>query len=204
MLLYNDKFITKWVSGIKTELAGMCVENFVIPVILLFYNDTATGGILESRRKVKLQLDTIEQRSQSMMQLPWYSAIQRLKRFFKSQKDRAMVQISIWFNQLPREAIDRCLCGAEFEFLKYLHMLTERIAAWRKFPDKHLPSDQLPREFVNLKGLSDAPVSSYDRLYHIQELVDAFIPAEMQRTMLAVMLSELMAQPVQMTHAEKQ
>ena len=202
--MYNDKFIAKWVSGIKTEMAGMCVENFVIPVIVLFYNDTATSGILESRRNVRLQLDTIEQRSQSLMQLPWYSVSQRLKRFLKSQKDRAMLQISVWRNQLPREAIDKCLCAAEFELLKYLHKLTERIAAWRSFPDKHLPSDQLPKEFVNLKGLSDAPVSAYDRLYRIQETVDAFIPADMQRTMLAVMLSELMAQPVQLTHAEKQ
>jgi hypothetical protein len=85
--------------------------------------------------------------------------------------------------------------------LKYLHNLTERMAAWRAFPDKHLPSDQLPKEFVDVKGLLDAPLSEYETLCRIQETADAFIPAEMQRTMFAVMLSEMMRKPEQRAYA---
>jgi hypothetical protein len=202
--MYNDKFITKWVSGINAEMAGMCVEDFGIPLIALFYNDAATGDILASRCKMKMELNAIDERSQSLRRLTWLAVGQRLKGFLKSWKERAMVKISVWSKQLPAEAIDRCLCSPEFEFLKYLHNLTERMAAWRVFPNKHLPSHQLPQEFTNLKGLHDAPVSACERLSRIRETADALIPAEMQRTMFALMLSEIMAQPAQLSHADKQ
>jgi hypothetical protein len=78
------------------------------------------------------------------------------------------------------------------------------MAAWRAFPDKHLPADQLPKEFVDLKGLSDAPQSAYERLCRIQETADAIIPAEMQRTMFAVMLSEIIGQPDLRTSAHRE
>jgi hypothetical protein len=61
--------------------------------------------------------------------------------------------------------------------------------------------DQLPKEFVDVKGLSDAPLSAYERFCRIQETADAFIPAEVQRTMFAVMLSEMMSQPQQASRA---
>jgi hypothetical protein len=38
-------------------------------------------------------------------------------------------------------------------------------------------------------------------LCRIQETTDAFIPAELQRTMFAVMLSEMMRKPEQRAHA---
>ena len=71
----------------------------------------------------------------------------------------------------------------------------ERMAAWRAFPDKHLPPEQLPREFVDVKGLTDAPQAAYKRLCRIQDTMDAFIPAEIQRTMCAMMLARIMKQP---------
>ena len=107
------------------------------------------------------------------------------------------VRIGVLRQQLPEEALIRCLGSPEFEFLNYLHKLTERMAAWRAFPDKHLPADQLPKEFVDLKGPSDAPLSAYEHLCRVQEEMDAFIPAELQRTMCAVLLVQLMKQPEQ-------
>jgi hypothetical protein len=79
------------------------------------------------------------------------------------------------------------------------------MAAWRAFPDTHLPSDQLPKEFVDVKGQLDAPQAVYERLDRIQEAVDALIPAEMQRVLCALMLSKMMRQPdeqLQPSHKE--
>ena len=73
MLLHKDKFVTKWVVAIKTRMAGICEEGFVIPMIVLFYNDAATDEILESKRKMRLELAAIQQRSHMMMRLPFLS-----------------------------------------------------------------------------------------------------------------------------------
>ena len=204
MLIHKDKFVTKWVTGIKSRMAGMCEDGFVVPLIALFYNDAATADILESKRRTRLQLAAIEQRSQALARVPWYSVIERVSIHLTSWRERVAVRIGLWRHELPEGSMNRCLSSPEFEFLKYLHKLTERMAAWRAFPDKHLPSDQLPKEFVDLKGQLDAPLSAYERLCRIQETADAIIPAEMQRTMFAVMLSEMMGQPEQRTPAHRE
>ena len=197
MLLHRDKFVTKWVTGIKSRMAGMCEDGFVIPMIALFYNDAATDDILESKRSMRLELEAIKQRTRMRMRLPWYSLFKRIGGSVTSWRERMHVRIGVLRQQLPEEALIRCLGSPEFEFLNYLHKLTERMAAWRAFPDKHLPADQLPKEFVDLKGPSDAPLSAYEHLCRVQEEMDAFIPTELQRTMCAVMLVQLMKQPEQ-------
>ena len=204
MLIHKDKFVTKWVTGIKSRMAGMCEDGFVIPLIALFYNDAATADILESKRRTRLQLADIEQRSQALARVPWYSVIERVRIHLTSWRERMAVRIGLWRHELAEGSMNSCLSSPEFEFLKYLHKLTERMAAWRAFPDKHLPTDQLPKEFVDLKGQLDAPLSAYERLCRIQETADAIIPAEMQRTMFAVMLSEMMGQPEQRTPAHRE
>ena len=201
MLMYKDKFVNKWVTGIKSQMSGMCEENFVVPVIALFYNDAATSVILNSKRKMRIELAAIEQRHQTAKRVPWHFVGERLRAWVTRWRERMAVRIGVWRQQLPEEAVSKCLSSPEFEFLKYLHNLTERMAAWRAFPDKHLPSDQLPKEFVDVKGLLDAPLSEYETLCRIQETADAFIPAEMQRTMFAVMLSEMISKPEQRAHA---
>jgi len=201
MLMYKDKFVNKWVTGIKSQMSGMCEENFVVPVIALFYNDAATSAILNSKRTMRIELAAIEQRHQTATRVPWHFVGERLRAWVTRWRERMAVRIGVWRQQLPEEAVSKCLSSPEFEFLKYLHNLTERMAAWRAFPDKHLPSDQLPKEFVDVKGLLDAPLSEYETLCRIQETADAFIPAEMQRTMFAVMLSEMMRKPEQRAHA---
>ena len=84
------------------------------------------------------------------MRLPWYSLLKRIGGSVTSWRERMHVRIGVLRQQLPEEALIRCLGSPEFEFLNYLHKLTERMAAWRAFPDKHLPADQLPKEFVDL------------------------------------------------------
>jgi hypothetical protein len=202
--MYKDKFVSKWVTGIKSQMSGMCEENFVVPVIALFYNDAATRDILESKRKSRLKFADIEKRIQAVKRLPWYSIGKLLKGYLMVWRDYLAVLLGIWRRQVPEEAMSQCLGSPEFEFLKYLHKLTERMAAWRAFPEKHLPADQLPKDFVDVKGRLDAPLSAYDTLCRIQETADAFIPAEMQRTMFAVMLAEMMSQPEQRTPAYRE
>jgi hypothetical protein len=201
--VHKDKFVTKWVTSIKSRMAGMCEDGFLIPIIALFYNDAATVEILESKRRMRLELATIEQRSQMQKNLPWYSVAKRLSFFLTLWRDRMAVQIGVWRHEPPVEAVDRCISSPEFELLKYLHKLTERMAAWRAFPDKHLPQDQLPKEFIDLQGQLDAPQSVYERLHRIQESVDAFIPAEMQRTMFVLMLSKIMRHSEQLHFSHK-
>jgi hypothetical protein len=197
MLMHKDKFVTKWVTGIKSRMAGMCEDGFVVPLIVLFYNDAATGDILECKRRTRLDLAAIE-RKLALAHVPWYSVVERARAVLTSWQERMAVWIRVWRHQPSVDAIDRCISSPEFEFLKYLHNLTEHMAAWRAFPDKHLPPEQLPREFVDVKGLTDAPQAAYKRLCRIQDTMDAFIPAEMQRTMCAVMLSRIMKQPEQL------
>jgi hypothetical protein len=201
MLMHKDEFVTKWMTGIKSRMAGMCEDGFVVPLIVLFYNDAATGDILECKRRTRLELAAIERK---MALVPWYSVVERARAVLTSWRERMAVRIRVWRHQPAVEAIDHCISSPEFEFLKYLHNLTEHMAAWRAFPDKHLPPEQLPREFVDIKGLTDAPQAAYKRLCRIQDTMDAFIPAEMQRTMCAVMLSRIMKQPEQLhpSHGE--
>ena len=150
MLMYQDKFVTKWVSTIHNRMKGMCEESFVVPIIALFYNDAATSDILESKQKMRLALNAIERRAQAIMRLPWYRVFQRLSGFVACWRERVAVRIGVWRRQPPEEAVNQCLCSPEFEFLKYLHKLTERMTAWRDFPDKHLPPVMLPKEFVDI------------------------------------------------------
>jgi hypothetical protein len=188
-------FVSTWVTSIKSRMAGMCEDSFVIPMIALFYNNAATADILESKRRTRLELDAIKDRRQILAGLPWSSFREWLSGLLKSWRDRVKVRIRVWRRRPPVNAMDQCLGTPEFEFLTYLHNLTERMAAWSAFPEKHLPPEQLPKRFVDAKGYLDAPLSLYDNLCRIQEAADAFIPAEMQRTMFVVLLSEIMHQP---------
>jgi hypothetical protein len=204
MLIYNDTIVSKWVAEIKNQTVGMCEESFVIPMIILFYNDVATVSVLELKRKMRLELDAIEKRTQVLANLPWYHFVKRLKGHIQAWQGRVAVRIGVWRHELLENDVKQSLERPEFEFLKYLYKLTERIAGWRVFPNKHLPYDQLPKEFVDIKGLSDAPKATYDHLYSIQETMDAYIPAELQRTMCAVMLSKFINNPQNMTPADSE
>ncbi len=202
--MHQSEFITNWVVGIKTRMAGMCEEGYVLAMIALFYNDAATEAILESKRKLRLEHTAIDHSWLKLARIPWYSIGERLSSYLQMWQKRIDVRIRIWRYEPSEEALNQCICSPEFEFLKYLHNLTERMTAWRNFPHKELPSDQLPVQFVEVKGALDAPHAEYKRLCRIQEMADAYIPADMQRTMFALMLSEKMGHigPVKQSHRE--
>ncbi len=182
----------------------MCEDGPAMTIITLLYNDAATNDILESKRASRIALAAIQRESQSIERVPWYSVGERLSGRLKIWRDSIVASIGVWRYEPTNEAMDRCLGSPEFEFLKYLHKLTERISAWRKFPYKHLPFIKLPAEFVELQGKMDAPHAEYEHLSRILELADSFIPADMQRTMFAIMLSEKMGQsrPMMPSHKE--
>ncbi len=66
------------------------------------------------------------------------------------------------------------------------------MSAWRSFPQKHLPVHELPAEFREVKGPLDPPRVEYSRLVDIQDMLDAFISKDMQRSLLVTMLAERM------------
>ena len=123
MLIHKDKFVTKWVAGITSHMAGMCEDGFVVPVIALFYNDAATADILQSKRRVRLQLAAIEQRAQQLSRTPWYSVARQLSLRVTSWRERFAVRIGVWRQQPSEGAMARCISSPEFEFLKFLHKL---------------------------------------------------------------------------------
>jgi hypothetical protein len=204
MVMHRSHFVSNWVVAIKNRMASMCKDGFVLSVIILFYNDVATDHILESKRNMRLELAAIEKRAQLLGHIPWYAVGKRLIGYLKVWRDRIAVRVGVWLYEPSEGSLNQCTSSAEFEFMKYLHQLTERMAAWRSFSCKHLPLDQLPPEYVEIKGFLDAPHAEYEYLCRIQEMADAFIPADMQRTMFVMMLSEKMGlvRPLQPVHKE--
>jgi hypothetical protein len=190
MRLHKDVFATKWVVSITTRMMGMCEEGFVIPIIAMFYNDAASVDILTSKRSMRTQSDAFNQHAAALKQLHWYSLVSLVTGYIKLFWNRLVLRFSVWRQQPLAEAVDRCIESPEFEFLQYLHKLTERMDAWRSFRDKHLPPDQLPATFRLVKGQYDPPQAEYSYLVEVQQLADAYIPKEMQNTMFALMLAE--------------
>ena len=100
--MHKDEFVTKWMTGIKSRMAGMCEDGFVVPLIVLFYNDAATGDILESKRRTRLELAAIERK---MALVPWYSVVERARAVLTSWRERMAVRIRVWRHQPAVEAI---------------------------------------------------------------------------------------------------
>jgi hypothetical protein len=190
MRLHKDVFVTKWVVSITTRMKGMCEEGFIIPIIAMFYNDAASVDILRNKKNMRIQSDSFKKQAAVIKQMHWYSLVPRVIGHIKLIWNRMKYQFSVWRQQLPAEAVDKCIEKPEFEFLEYLHKLTERMHAWRSFRNKHLPPEELPAHFRVRKGPSDPPQAEYSNLVKVQELADAFIPKEVQTTMFAVMLAE--------------
>jgi hypothetical protein len=64
------------------------------------------------------------------------------------------------------------------------------MSTWRSFPKRQLHLNDLPAEFRDIKGLADPPHAEYSHLVEMQEMVDAYVSPEMQRTLCIVMLAE--------------
>jgi hypothetical protein len=192
MMMHKDAFVTKWVVSITTQMVGMCEEAFMMPIIALFYNDAASADILKCKRASRIQLAFFTDQAQSLKRLPWYSLFSFIRGYVQLMWNRLLHKISTWRLQLNAGDVQRCLESPEFQVLMYLHKLTHRMASWRSFPSKHLPFDQLPVEFRNVKGPADPPHAEYSHLVFVQDLINAHIPKEQQNTMLAVLIAEKM------------
>lgn len=190
MRLHKDAFVTKWVVSLTARMAGMCKEGFVIPIITMFQNETASVEIINQKLEMQTQLEYFNMRAASLKRLSWFSFSSRVSGHMDLLWSRLKCRFAVWRRQLPAEAVDQSLQGPEFEFLQYLHKLTERMDSWRGFGDKRLPPEQLPANFRIAKGFSDPPHAEYSHLVKLQDLADAYIPQVMQRTMFAVMLAE--------------
>ena len=202
--MHKSEFVTNWVVGIKTRMATMCKDEYVMAIIALFYNDASTEAILESKRNLRLERAAIDHSLHMLTRIPWYSLGERSTGYFKMWRERIANRIKLWRYDPSEAVLNQCLCSPEFEFMKYLHKLTERMTAWHAFARKDLPSDQLPPHFIEVKGQVDAPHAEYERMCRIQEMADAFIPADMQRTMFAMMLSEKMGQTGSMKQSHRE
>ncbi len=190
MRLHKDVFVTKWVVSITARMAGMCEEGFVIPIIVMFQNEVSSADIINRKLSMSEQSEHLGMRAIALKRLSWSAFASRASGFFVLIWDRLKLSFSVWRQQLPAEVVVQSLEGAEFEFLRYLHKLTERMHAWRNFGNKQLSPEQLPANFRVVKGLSDPPQAEYSHLVQLQDLIDAYVPQDMQRTMFAVMLSE--------------
>jgi hypothetical protein len=190
MLMHKDTFVTKWVVSITTQMVGMCEEGFMIPIIALFYNNVSTADILKCKRESRMKSASFTQQAQRLKQLPWYSWFSCVGGYIRLMHNRISHKISIWRLQPSVEDVQRCLESPEFHVLTYLHKLTHRVSSWRSFSGKHLPFDQLPLEFRVVKGPTDPPHAEYSHLARVQDLINAFIPKEMQNTMLAILIAE--------------
>ena len=89
-------------------------------------------------------------------------------------------------------ARNKCCVSPHPTSFRYLRKLTQRMSAWREFPKKHVPVHDLPAEFRDVKGLMDPPHAEYSRLVDLQEIVDAFVSKDMQRTLLVKLLADKM------------
>jgi hypothetical protein len=90
--MHKSEFITNWVVGIKTRMASMCEEGYIMTIIALFYNDAATEDILESKRKLRLERAAIEHYSYMLARIPWYFFGKRLSGHLKMWRERIAVQ----------------------------------------------------------------------------------------------------------------
>ena len=203
MRLHKDIFVTKWVLSITSRMAGMCEESFAIPIIALFYNDVTSMDILKRKREMRIQIELFNQQLIYLRQRRWYEISSRISGYIKLWWNKLKFHFSIWRQQLPAEAVNQCLQCPEFEFLQYLHKLTERMSSWSSFREKHLPPDRLSAEFRAVKGHSDPPHAEYSYLVQVQSLADAYISRELQQTMFTVMLAEHLARSQSLTPSHR-
>ncbi len=188
--MHKDAFITKWVVAINTRMVGMCQEGFVIPIIALFYNDAATANILKCKRDARMQAVAFAKELHAVQQLRWYCVASRIRGYMRVLWKRILSKISIWQLQPPAEDVQRCVERPEFQVLTYLHKLTQRMSSWRSFLGKRPDFEHLPAEYRITQGPTDPPHAEYSHLVRVQELIDAYIPKELQTTMLAVLVAE--------------
>jgi hypothetical protein len=185
-------------------MVGMCEEGVVIPIVTMFYNEAATADILKCKRDAQEHSASFDKRFRTLKQLQWYSVLSRVKGFAKLLWERVVYKISVWQLQPDDEDVQRCLESPEFRVLTYLHKLTHRMASWRSFSAKRLDLKKLPSEFRIAKGPTDPPHAEYSHLVRIQDLINAYIPKDLQNTLLAVIIAEKFTHARQLDPAHRE
>ncbi len=174
------------------QMAEMCAESFMIPIIVMFFNETATSDILSCKLSEKINQASLLEQMNNLKRLPWYRFGTRFIESCKLNWAKVRLRLSVFKYQPDSDKCERCLQEPEFQFLKYLYALTERIRHWNSFSKKHLPIEQLPQEFRNVLGLSDPPHAEYSHLTQLKEFADAYMTPSIQQTLFLVLLAEKM------------
>jgi hypothetical protein len=172
------------------QMGSLCDENVVFPIATMFYNGHSTVDIITRKRKLKIERVLMLKQFEILKQLPWYKVGSR---FFQSCSLRWTRLKSEFLHSryLPNaDAVEDCLSQPEFDFLKYLHKLTERMANWSSFSHKDRDYYDLPQEFRSVLGAVDPPHAEYSHLFELQQFADHYLTQKMQRTLFIVMLSE--------------
>jgi hypothetical protein len=190
MMMYKHTFVSAWIVSILKELGGMCEENFVVPIIAMFYNDSSTFHILNCKRSAASSRASLLEQRNDLKHLPWYRIGTRFIRVCELKWAKLRLQFSEARYNPNVEAVSKCLDKPEFQFLKYIHKLFERMTVWRSFSDKDLPYEELPLEFRSVLGPLDPPHAEYSHLVQIKEFADAFMSPNMQQTLFVLLLSE--------------
>lgn len=202
MLMYKSQFISSWIASIMKHMGTLCEENVVIAIATMFYNGISTEDVIKRKREVKIKRESILKHFEKLKQLPWSKVCSWLVQSCSLRWSWVKSEFS-HSRYLPDEdAVEGCLKQPEFEFLKYLHKLTERMATWRSFPRKDRDFEDLPHEFRRVLGALDPPHAEYSHLFELQQFADHYMTQKMQRTLFVVMLSEKLniARQVEPTH----
>jgi hypothetical protein len=184
------------------EMAGMCEESFMVPIITMFFNDAATFEILDCKRSERISRASFLEQQDSIKRLPWYLIGTKFVLSLKLRWAKLQLQFSTSRYQPNSQQFRGCLQEPEFQFLKYLHAVAERMSHWSTFAGKNMSHEKLPQEFHNILGPSDPPLAEYSHLVGLQEFADAYISPKMQQTLFIVMLAERMnvARPMEPPH----
>lgn len=184
------------------EMAGMCEESFMVPIITMFFNDAASFDILGCKRSERISHASFLKQQDNIKLLPWYLIGTRFVQSLKLRWAKLQVRFSTSRYQPNTKTFRSCLQEPEFQFLKYLHVLAERMVHWSTFTGRNLSLEKLPQEFHNILGPSDPPHAEYSHLVQLQEFADSYISPKMQQTLFIVMLAEKMniARPMEPPH----
>jgi hypothetical protein len=182
----------------------MCEENLVVPIIAMFYNESATFDILKCKRSAANSSVSLLEQWDDLKRLPWYRIGSRFIRSCELIWAKLRLRYSESNYQPNDEAVSQCLGKPEFQFLKYIHKLFERMAHWKSFSDKDTPYENLPLEFRRVLGPLDPPHAEYSHLVQMKEFADAYMSPSMQQTLFVLMLSEklMVARQLEPSHRE--
>jgi hypothetical protein len=89
-------------------------------------------------------------------------------------------------------------------FIRYVHKLKERMSVWRLYKEKMTPIEDLPAEFGEVKGPADAPFAEYSDYVDLEDMLNAQLSPEMQRTLFVQLFAEQLniAREIEPRHRE--